>query len=352
MKPLHVLLAFAILVASGCGKSETPAPAPLPDQGPSPILEADTSTPPQPPPKTFEKKVVLKVQATTWREGETPFDIQSAFTEKLEAVGIQAVPETAPAKDAIVLLDYKETKGRGYSTFGMGEPNDYGTDIELNITVLSAGTAEVLLKLPISTSPPSYIDDGMNVYGASVKAFREDDLSKAAGSFVGAALGMKSAMSGVIACAVWLESRDTALALLKTTGYEPSDAREKAMLAIAREDYDACVALGKPAVVPLLQFLNRYYYPQYVAKVAWALGEIGDPQARTGLTERLTYLKNGDFSDELDVQAGIAVINALAKVGDMFALSDLDEVAKSDKPDVAAAATRAAKMIRTRATAK
>ncbi len=143
--------------------------------------------------------------------------------------------------------------------------------------------------------------------------------------------------------------------------YQPADEKEAATLALGRDDFAQCVKIGKPAVEPLLAFLDYHYQPEYTEKAARALGQIGDPRAADSLAKKLQYYINldhltdaaqmGSISSE-DRKAVAATIEALGRVGDGFVLGDLEPVAKSPDPQTAAAAKAAVDQIRQRITKK
>lgn len=338
-KRRHLLLSLFLGVLGSCDRRAPPTPPPAPPPVPAPA--------PVPQPFAFEKKVVLQVRAETWREGEKPFDIGDALRKKLAAARVDVVAEDAADKNGTVLVEYEETKGQGYSNFGFGNPTHWGTRIRFKMTLLSGNLSDVLTTLEAFHSTPSSVSNIFALYDEALKSFQEGEIFTNSGGFVAAALGVKSSLPKLLPAVVRLDSRMEALKILERAGFQPANAREEAMLALGKEDYARCVAIGTPAVDPLLDFLSHYYWPEHVEKVARALGEIGDRRAAQPLLDRLRGA--GD-----EGTLAITLIEALGKVGDAFALPDLDALAKKEdgNKEIAAAAQRGAEEIRKRLGAK
>lgn len=302
------------------------------------------------PAQQFEKRVAIEVRANTWREAK-PFDVVKDLTAKLRSARIQVVPTGARDKDADMLLEYSESKGSDYITFNsFGDKS--GTSIKLIVTVLSAASGDTLLTLTAEGFTPFSVR-GNTLYDAALEDFRSTYEYRYAEHFVGGALGMKSSLSKLVPAAVWSSTREQVVSILKDKGYGPADAREEAFLAIARGDYDACIAVGKPAVEPLIENLKAYVEHNEVEKAARSLGKIGDPRAAKPLLEKLRNFKNvEDFRTPEDQAAVIAMLEAIGQLGDNFAVPDLNEFAKHKTSEIAAAAKASAAKIRQRLSGK
>jgi thiol-disulfide isomerase/thioredoxin len=299
----------------------------------------------------FEKKVTLETRSHTWRDAK-PFDIVKNLTAKLRSARIQVVPRGAREKDADILIEYNESKGGDYITPFNSFGDKFGTRIRLTLTVLSAASGDTLLTLWAEGSTPFSVS-GKTLYEAALEEFRSDNNYRYAEHFVGGTLGMKSSLSKLVPAALWPNTRQQVLSLLNGKGYRPANAREEAFLAIAREDYDACVSIGKPAVEPVIQIFNTYVDEKQIQKAARALGKIGDPRAATPLLEQLRNFRNvADFRSPEQQAAVIAMLEAIGQVGDNFALPDLNEFARHKNGEVAAAARTSAAKIRERLTGK
>jgi HEAT repeat protein len=104
-------------------------------------------------------------------------------------------------------------------------------------------------------------------------------------------------------------------------GWSPDDPNSAVVYYVMTQQWQACIALGSEAVSGLLEALQDW--DGGVRRgAAWALGEIGDPQAVPELIERLEDFEGGLFGvgDRIcDIAA-----EALAKIGTPEAWDALD----------------------------
>lgn len=326
-----LILALAFV---GCDKPSPPSNPPL--------QSGHTKVPP-------EKRVSLAIRAKTWREGQRCYDIEPALRAKLADHLIEVVPEGSPARDGAVQVEYTEAKGQGYSHGPLGDPIDWGTNVAFTMTLTEAKTERTLLSLTCNTSP-SFKIEGKTIYQDSVDRFLDHPTFANSGLLVAAALNVKGVRPRILRALVRLETRQAVVEALKESELRPADAREEAILALGRENYDRCVAIGTPAVEPLLDFVTEYEWPpDKVVPVILALGRIGDPKPASLFLKRARLRSMRMLRDPGELDVIRAYLEALGRIGDRSALEELAGVAKSDDKRIADAASAAAAEIRKRA---
>jgi len=122
-----------------------------------------------------------------------------------------------------------------------------------------------------------------------------------------------------------LDLRQAAAWALEQLGWKPDQGEDGAWYWIVRRDWEKAVALGFPAVEPLIAVLKDAYEDGDVRQAAaGALGKIGDARA---LEPLIAALKDGS--------SGVrqAVAEALGKIGDVRALEPLIAVLKKKGAD-------------------
>jgi hypothetical protein len=271
------LLILAIMIMTGCAKEETTVPP-------------SASAP--------KLNVSIKIEATasTWR-GSEPYDIYGAIEEKLEEVGFDIVPQASTNYDAILLVDYKETKGSSYSLEGSAPGTmGYGTNITCNL-ILENEIGNRIFETEISATT-SYRVEGGGLYQDAVHNFEHKPCFKYLGESIASQLGYATPMEHLIQALTQalndedeLVRRDAA----KTLG-EIGDTRAVEPLIQALEDEEsgvrmyAAMALAKigdaKAVEPLIQALEDEE-SGVRREAAEALGEIGDERAIEPLIQAL-----------------------------------------------------------------
>lgn len=118
-----------------------------------------------------------------------------------------------------------------------------------------------------------------------------------------------------------IDRRDAVANALYWIGWSPDDPYSAVAYYVMTQQWQACIAIGLEAVPGLLDALHNWD-GSVRRGAAWALGEIGDPQAVPGLVERLEDFEGGLFGvgDRIcDVAA-----EALAKIGTPEAWDALD----------------------------
>ena len=264
-KRLMIALIFALLAAIvvGCaGPSPTPTPTPTPTPAPTPTpTPAPTPSPTPTPAPTPKLNISIKIEATasTWMEGEQPYDIYSAIKQKLEDAGFEVVPQESTVYDATLVTDYSEDKGRGYSITGVGPTIGYGTNITC-ILKLDTKTQGLIFEKRISASTPS---KSSALYWDAVDDFEDEVYFKYLGGFIATKFGVGDEVS-VMILALEDEDTDTQCEAVEALG-EIGDERAVEPLIQALKDEDKAI---------------RYW-------AAKALGEIGDERAVDSLTQAL-----------------------------------------------------------------
>jgi hypothetical protein len=299
---------------------------------------------------SFERKVALKVRPDTWKDGPH-FDVAEDLRSKLKQARIAVVDENAAEKDAQVLVEYAEKKGQGYSVFGVGTADSWGTSISFKLTVVDSSSGKVLFDVSTEDSTPGWVSDG-NLALAAQNEFTGDDIYVGAADFVGASVGMKSSAVMLLPLLLGPSTRKAARSALSRAAFEPADDREKAFVAIGQGDYRKCAALGHAAVEPLLMYVRKCRVGSYAADSAIveeygrairALRQISDPSSAKTLLEQLRKVKDTEYSN-----VKIDLIQTLGAIGDEFVLSDLDALANDRSAAVAGAAQRAGDAVRQR----
>lgn len=328
-----LVLSFMLMVIFGCGRRQaSEAPAPLP----SSRIRAST-----PVPKPPEKRVAMRVRAETWRKDQRPFDIGADLRERLGKVGVEVMPEGTKEVDGILLVELSETPYGDYMFAGKG------TMLNFTLSLLDGRTARSLGQLKGLADTPFSVSGGKSLYEAALEELRQDHLYGNAHHLLAALLGLRSAYRPALQAAIWPRVGEQALPLLKRTGFKPANPEEEALLAIAEGRYEASIRYGKAALSPLTTLLEGWHWPEVSTQVAKALGDLGDPSAAKVLLKRFRGSVHSANSDE-DKRMVLALLEALGKVGDAYALADLDQVAQDKASAFSRPAAQAAKRIRGR----
>jgi len=297
-------------------------------------------TPQEEPPLTINASIKIEATASTWREGEQPYDIYSAIKQKLEKVGFEVVPQESMVYDATLVIDYSENKGRGYSITGLGPTAGYGTNITC-ILKLDAKTRGLIFEKRISAST-SYKSSAL--YWDAVDDFEDAVYFKYLGGFIATKFGVGDGVS-VLILALEDEDIDTQCEAVEALG-EIGDERAVEPLIQALKDenwhvrWDAAEALGEigdeRAVEPLIQALKDEDR-RFRLEALEALGEIGDERAVEPLIQAL--------KDE-DKAIRYWAAKALGEIGDERAVDSLTQALQDEVEYVRDAAEEALEKIR------
>ncbi len=132
-----------------------------------------------------------------------------------------------------------------------------------------------------------------------------------------------------------VDVREDAAEVLDKLHWLPADTEGKAAFFVLLQSWDQLVALGAPAVAPLLACLKDEDYNRRQG-AAQALGELGDKRAVDPLIARLQ-------DDSVDVKK--SATNALGQLGDKRAVAPLIDVLKNDTTEAVQAAAEALGLI-------
>jgi hypothetical protein len=303
-------------------------------------------------------RVILRSQSKSWIKAST-FD-EVDFTAQCDAAGVTLMPAGSIGARATAIVTYRETKGPGFSMFGVGKPAGYGTDISLNLTLTETGTSRTLVSVAALGATPA----GLPVerfYDGAVEALHQVPAYHYACDAIAAALGSRAAMLRLLPWAV-MDSQGRAI--VDRLGFQAQSDLERAYLAVARRDFTAIKALGTAAIEPLtLLFENSGQarndiglFPatvpdnaQTLSRALPILASAEDDRVADALT---TFV--GDYADYSNAKSDptvapvlSAAIRALGKVGTVFTLPLLEEWQKGDG-DVAGEAKSAVDALRRR----
>jgi len=244
--------------------------------------------------------IKIEASASTWREGEQPYDIYGAIKEKLEEVGFEVVPEESTDYDAILHVDYEETKGAPYTPIGRESIAGYGTNITCDLRLVDKAQSTIFETEIRATTP--YQTSG-SLYSDAIFMFKTKLYFEYLGEIIASKLGVGGATA--------VEP------LIRALGDENSNVRMEAAKALG-ELGDAT------AVEPLIQALGEEDagVRRYTAE---ALGKIGDERA----VEPLIYA----LEDE-DGNVRIEAAKALGEIGDERAVEPLIQALNDKVPDV------------------
>jgi hypothetical protein len=271
--------------------------------------------------------------------GKVSYAIKENLERELlhKIIGLKIVPEDSQLYDATFYIDYKETKGGEYIG---GTFLQRGTNIKCETWLYHEKLDETVFKVSISGSTPYRVEGslfgGTNIYQAAIRDFENAFEFKHFGELVAIALGNSCDISGLVSELISSE-KSKAVHCLERAGWTPKTPTEKAIWAAANGKWEECVSIGQPAVEPLIKLLKTAER----SKAAWCLGEIGDKKAVMPLIRML----EGNYYNN-DVK--IAVVIALGKLKDDFALRHLEELVNGGNESLAKAASEAIKNIRSK----
>ncbi len=295
-------------------------------------------------PLRFEKRVVLEVQAKSWR-GTPALDLARTLQAALAEQGVETVSAGTTA-DAIVEVQYDEVRGPLYTS------GAHATRIQMSLNVHAPDRSQKFLTLhAVGSAPPVlHVDGGVSedlLSRMALEEFRKSPGFQQAAPLAAAAAGSRKPLAGLVDALLRRETRDVTLDVMDRAGYRPTDPRIGAAMGAAREEFAECAKAGKGAVDVLVQAFREYSdYDR--SMMARTLGELGDPRGAAPLEE---YLRSAHPSEE-DPRTLIAVVDALGRIGGESSLNVVGRFSDSTFPDLASAAERAIKALQSRSSAK
>jgi hypothetical protein len=234
----------------------------------------------------------------------------------LKAASLDLVEENDPAKEALILLSYKEVKGQGYSSFGLpGPTSGHGTNIEMDLSMLSPGS-DVLLRVETRCGTPFSVPAGKGLHEAALDSLKASAAYRYAGPWVKAGIGSVDSLRLLLPLLADKDHRTSVLGLVERLAFQPGTDEERAWLALGRDDYATLRTLGSPAVDPLLAFLKKVLIPIDSAKAAAALADIGDPRATKAVVERALEIAKRPMSRE-EVASAVSILDSAGEYSGM-----------------------------------
>jgi hypothetical protein len=293
-----------------------------------------------PAPPRIERRVRLEVNADSWREGG-PFKIEKELRDKLAAAGVGVVAKSSKKVDGTLVVTYTESEGKDYKVLGGEAKAGKGTEIELSVVVQDAEGTE-LITLAADGETPELVS-GKDFFGAALSRLRDHGLYKVLGECVAASLGVKAVLPKLLPSLTWDDSSEVAKELLK--GYEAKTPEEAAWLALAEDDYAACVKLGAAALDPLIDVFGRpsEFGGGVNEKLLEALVAIGGPKARQAVLSQLVSKKDLAETYPEDL---VHLIQAVTTLEERGAVPVLEALARGDSEEVAPAAKKALRALK------
>jgi hypothetical protein len=298
-----------------------------------------------PPPMAFAQShsVVVRIESESWVGGSV-FDADR-FTAGCRDVGIELLPADSASPDQPELaIRYTESRGSGFSKFGVGTPEAWGTDITLSLKLTAAPRGKTLVTLTLLAETPA----GLAIEGLHQGA--RDALYRTAGyrlacSTLAGALGDPDAPRRLLPWAVFDAQASAALSAI---GFTPVSAEERAYFAVVQRDFDHLGSLGDAAVAPLTLLLqntteDRDGYGTFpvtdehaVAAIARAVAVLGAIDDDGGADTLALFLNDHDDA-RLDAEAVavpslIATIRSLGAIGTRFHVPLLQEWQRGATP--------------------
>jgi len=303
-----------------------------------------------------DHRIALQVQSKSWIPSSA-FDVEQ-FDSQCSAVGIELVAPASPLPvAATAVVTYVETRGAGFSRFGVGAPLGYGTNISYRLTVLDRKTMKTILTIVGAAETPAGLPVEQFHDGAR-EAFRTSPAYQHSCAAIAAALGAHDQMLHLLPWA--LVDRQGA-ALLDKLGFRAETPEQEAYLALARNDFAKLRALDAAAVEPLLVLFQN----SRVGRDGIGTFPASDPEHAKTLTRALATLPLredpripdvlgvflNDYSDYRTADDAVVTpllvetIRMLGRVGDVFTVPLLEDWQVGDS-SIARAAQASASALR------
>lgn len=287
--------------------------------------------------------VVARVKSESWVRGSV-FDVER-FRQACRDAGINLLPaESRVLNQPELEIRYTETRGSGFSSFGVGNPEGWGTDIVFSLTLVPAPKGKPLLTLVLEAETPIGLDPAQFHNGAR-EALYQSPGYRLACTALAAALGDREAPRQLLPWAIF-DTQTTKL--LSDIGFVPASAEDQAYDAVARRDFDRVASLGDAAIAPLTLLVqntvdDRDGYGTFpavderavivLARAIAALGAIDDDRS----ADTLALFLNDYSGVRLDAEAVvvpalIATIRSLGVIGTRFNVPLLQEWQQGSPP--------------------
>lgn len=200
------------------------------------------------------RDIGLKVKSESWVAG-SDFD-RADFSRSCAAAGLAVRSEPGTQAEAWIDIDYTESKGSGYSPFGVGQPSAFGTNISFRMRLLTNDGAQ-LLSILLFASTPSKVSGSPHF--AAVSDLRSKSGYRFACAAAAAVLGQHAQAEKFL---TWAVSDSDGGEVLRSSSFKPSTTSEAAFFAVGRGDWGAVRDLAREATVPLRLFLKSTYHDE------------------------------------------------------------------------------------------
>lgn len=303
--------------------------------------------------------VALRVSSKSWVKGSS-FDVEALKTRCRDAGIALTLSERDAVNASAIIIDYQETRGSGFSPFGVGNPVGWGTDIEFSLKFVPAGEKKPTLTIEQKAETPA----GLAVeqfHDAARDALTQNPAFSLACSAVAGLLGDRDQLRRL---QPWSLFNRRATAILASAHFTPASPEEQAYDALARHDFDRLSALGEAAADPLATLLentveNRAGFGLFAAAstdevtiLSKAIAVVARLDDEERMLAVLTTFLNDHASAQTEPEpiaapAIIAALRALGDKGTRFTLPFLDEWSHGPSA-LAREAQRAAAAVRRR----
>jgi hypothetical protein len=230
------------------------------------------------------KEVAFHLNSESWVK-DSSFPI-AEFRKQCTAAGVKL----GDKGKLDVTIDYEESKGSGYSMFGIGTPSAWGTNISYEITILSEDGSETLIKRKTTASTDSSDVSSSGLHASARRNFLKEKTFTESCSMIAALLDSHAEQAKLLPWAVFsAEGR----ALLERVGFAPKTDTEKAYMAIAQRRFEEIPALGKAAIAPMVHYLRRFH--DY--ELPWDLRTDDKPEVAAQAITAYAQLKDAKFNE-------------------------------------------------------
>ncbi|MFC2011449.1 HEAT repeat domain-containing protein [Chloroflexota bacterium] len=183
--------------------------------------------------------VKIEVTASTWREGEQPYDVYGAIKGKLERTGFKVVPEESMVYDAVLSVNYTEER---FGLYGRQYQNatEWGTRITCYLELVDNTGGELFLKRIKARTPTTAVD----LHQDAIFDLMDQAFFRHLGAIIASKFGVGDEVSVLIDTlqdsGSHSDFRVEAIVILGETG----DSRVMEPLILALEDTDSSVRMA------------------------------------------------------------------------------------------------------------
>jgi len=279
----------------------------------SPITTTATTTTPIPTTAMLPISIKIGAIASTWRDGEEPYDIYAAIGEILASTGIKVVSEVDEPYDALLFVEYEETKGINFNN------TDFGTDIDCSLE-LRDKIGNLLFRINInggtkvSSAGLLLLYENETLYSKAIDDFKDEVYLEYLGQIIATGFGFGDVVPALTPSlddedSIVRANAESALHWINNCRFvddlilDLKDKNEKTRLFAVFDLRD----IGDiRAVEPLIQVLLDDESWSVRMNVAIALGELRDDSAVEALTQAM--------EDDEDPRVKYEATQALKKI--------------------------------------